>query len=105
MLLPVYVFWGDCLSQLGSKNCRSLFLSVGFVLVVLLIGVLFFPLFVRSVSSVNLELIFVDDFNDGNNDGWTEHLGSWDVIDGEYFVSVGMVENGITCLDSLELVY
>ena len=47
--------------------------------------------------------IFSDDFNDGIADGWTEHLGTWNVINGEYFVTVGLVENGISTVNGLTL--
>jgi len=48
-------------------------------------------------------LPFSDNFNDGIADGWTEHLGTWSVVNGEYFVSVGMVENGISTVNELNL--
>lgn len=32
-----------------------------------------------------------------------QHLGTWSVIDGEYFVSVGFVENGISTVNELNL--
>jgi len=46
-------------------------------------------------------IYFFDDFNDGVADGWTERLGRWSVIDGEYFTSLGIVENGISTVDNL----
>ena len=49
------------------------------------------------------EEIILDDFNDGVADGWTEHLGTWSVISGEYFISVGIVENGISTVSGLNL--
>lgn len=49
------------------------------------------------------EVLFFDDFNDGVADGWTEHLGAWNVINGEYFVTVGIVENGISTVNELDL--
>lgn len=42
-----------------------------------------------------------DNFDDGDADGWTQHDGSWSVMDGEYCVSVGLLENGISTLDGL----
>ncbi len=49
------------------------------------------------------EVIFFDDFNDGIADGWAEHLGSWSVVNGEYFVAVGLIENGISTVEGLTL--
>jgi len=49
------------------------------------------------------EALFFDDFNDGTADGWTEHLGTWNVINDEYFVTVGLVENGISTVNGLTL--
>ena len=49
-------------------------------------------------------VIFFDDFNDGVADGWIQSLGTWDVIGGEYKVSVtGVVEDGISTVDILNL--
>ena len=44
---------------------------------------------------------FSDNFDDGVSDSWTQHAGSWSGIDGEYCVSVGVVENGISTVDEL----
>jgi len=52
------------------------------------------------------ELLFFDNFNDGVADGWTEFCeegGSWNIVDGEYFVTVGLVENGISTVNELDL--
>ncbi len=49
------------------------------------------------------EVLFFDDFNDGIADGWTEHLGTWNAIGGEYLVTVGVNENGISTVDNLNL--
>jgi len=46
---------------------------------------------------------FYDNFDDGVADGWTPQAGSWRVINGEYFISVGIVENGITTVNGLNL--
>jgi outer membrane protein assembly factor BamB len=46
---------------------------------------------------------FYDNFDDGVADGWTPQAGSWRVINGEYFISVGVVENGITTVNGLNL--
>ena len=57
----------------------------------------------NRVESLPEEGIYFKDFNDGNADGWTPRLGSWNVINGEYFVSVGIVENGISTVNGLNL--
>jgi hypothetical protein len=49
------------------------------------------------------EMVFFDDFNWGVAEGWTEHSGAWSVIGGEYFVEVGIVENGISTVNTLNL--
>ncbi|MCW4009885.1 MAG: PKD domain-containing protein [Candidatus Bathyarchaeota archaeon] len=46
---------------------------------------------------------FYDDFSDGNSDGWARNLGNWQVIDREYSVSVGIIENGITTVTDMPL--
>ena len=46
--------------------------------------------------------IFSDNFNDGTADGWTQQMGSWAVLNGEYRVSVG-IENGISTVNGLSL--
>lgn len=48
-------------------------------------------------------VLFFDDFNDGNANGWTANSGSWSVISGEYFVTVGVTENGISTVDGANL--
>jgi len=47
--------------------------------------------------------LFFDDFNDGDANGWTASSGTWSVISGENFVTVGIVENGISTVDGLSL--
>lgn len=47
--------------------------------------------------------IFYDNFDDGFADGWTQQIGSWSVINGDYSVSVGIVENGISTVEGLNL--
>jgi hypothetical protein len=47
--------------------------------------------------------VFFDDFNDGIADGWTEHLGTWNVVNGEYHVRVGTYENGIATVNELNV--
>jgi len=46
-------------------------------------------------------VIFSDDFNGGFADGWTENVGTWNVINGEYNVAV--VNNGISTVNGLNL--
>lgn len=49
-------------------------------------------------------VLFFDDFNDGAADGWTQNLGTWNVVDGKYVAQVpGIVETGISTVDSLNL--
>ncbi len=44
----------------------------------------------KNVQEEDLSLLFQDDFNDGNADGWTPYgLGTWSVINGEYVVDMG----------------
>lgn len=71
-------------------------LSPGFLL-----GILVFLLFSRFVSthpvkayaspqSSTLPILFQDDFNDGNADGWeVSGVGSWSVVNNEYVVEMG----------------
>ena len=47
-------------------------------------------------------ILFFDDFNDGVAEDWTEQLGSWNVIDREYFTSVG-IANSISTIEDLTL--
>jgi parallel beta-helix repeat protein len=57
-------------------------------------------------TTTSSNFLFFDDFDDGSADGWTEYCeesGFWDVISGEYFVTVEIVENGISVVDSLNL--
>ena len=75
---------------------------VGIMLSLLVTTMLTLALNIQPVKS-NPGVLFSDDFNDNVADGWTEHLGTWSVIDGEYSVSVGIVENGISTVDSLTL--
>jgi hypothetical protein len=46
---------------------------------------------------------FTDNFDDGVADGWTVQEGSWRVVNGEYSISVGIVENGISTIEGLDL--
>lgn len=81
----------------------SLLFTSKLFLIGILLPALIFTLPSYTIKSSYSELIFFDDFNDGIADGWTEHLGSWNVINEEYFVTVGIVENGITSVNSLDL--
>jgi parallel beta-helix repeat protein len=57
-------------------------------------------------TSTSSNWLFFDNFDDGSADGWTEFCeesGFWDVVSGEYFVTVEIVENGISVVDSLNL--
>ncbi|MEM2129704.1 MAG: LamG domain-containing protein [Candidatus Bathyarchaeia archaeon] len=58
---------------------------------------------IMPANSSNPGVTFSDDFNDGVADGWTVHSGSWSVVNGEYRVSVGVVENGISTVSGLIL--
>ena len=58
----------------------------------------FFP---KSDSSETI--LFYDDFNDDVADNWIEHLGRWSVIDEKYFVSAGIVDNGISTVKGLNI--
>jgi len=44
----------------------------------------------KNAQGEDLFLLFQDDFNDGDADGWTTYgLGTWSVINGEYVVDMG----------------
>jgi len=58
---------------------------------------------VKNFTLTGANIPFSDNFDDGVADGWTQHDGSWSVINGEYCVSVGIVENGITTVNGLDL--
>lgn len=61
------------------------------------------PSLMPNLKTVSAESTFNDNFDDGVADGWTPQVGSWSVINGEYRVSVGIVENGITTVNGLNL--
>ena len=67
---------------------------------VIIIG---FPALVFNLKTVRAEPTFNDNFDDGVADGWTQQAGSWSVVDGKYCISVGIVENGITTVNGLNL--
>lgn len=52
------------------------------------------------VTINNMSLVFSDDFNDGDDDGWTILQGDWQVINGEYVYGA----NGITEIDGVTVV-
>jgi len=57
-----------------------------------------------TIDFMRIATIFSDDFDDNVADGWTEHLGTWSVVDGEYRASVlGVIETGISTVDALNL--
>jgi len=68
-----------------------------------LVTVTSLPFMAVNVKNVSADTLFYDDFNDGIADSWTPQIGSWSVIGGEYFISVGIIENGISTVDGLYL--
>ena len=78
-------------------------LSLKFPKAIILISLMIIGLPVLEVNlkTTRAESAFNDNFDDGTADGWTPQVGSWSVINGEYFVSVGIVENGITTVNGL----
>lgn len=79
---------------------KGLFLIISIISALLLTSLLNFG---HNVQTAKAEPYFFDDFNDGVADGWTQRLGSWQVTNGEYRVSVGIVENGISTVNGLNL--
>ena len=55
----------------------------------LLVCLVMVSLMALSAILVVAEELFFDNFDDGVADGWTPQLGTWEVIDGEYFTSIG----------------
>jgi len=80
------------LRRISSEVVLILLLTMGFLTLKL----------VQPVESLDLGVLFFDDFDDGVADGWTEYSGSWSVIDGEYFTSIG-IANSIVTVDDLTL--
>lgn len=72
---------------------KSTFLITSIILVLLLTSILSFGTNIRTVLA---ETYFNDNFDDGVANGWTQQLGSWAVTNGEYSISLGIVENGIS---------
>jgi hypothetical protein len=56
-----------------------------------------------DLKTVRADFNFNDNFDDGVADGWTQWSGSWSVTEGQYFVSVGIVEYGITTVNGLDI--
>lgn len=52
-------------------------------------------------TKYNSKILFYDDFERNISVNWIEHLGTWKIIDGKYFVSVGT--NGISTVAGLSL--
>jgi outer membrane protein assembly factor BamB len=81
------------------KSGLSLKSLVGTTLLLLMIISL--PFLVINLKTVRADTTFYDNFDDGIANGWTQRNGSWNVINGEYCVSVGIVEDGISTVDGL----
>jgi parallel beta-helix repeat protein len=84
-----------------GKNFMKKLVS-GIILTLLLTSMLTLAFDIQPAKS-NPETVFFDDFNDGGANGWTESLGTWSVVNGEYLVSVGIVENGISTVNDINL--
>jgi hypothetical protein len=91
--------------SLEGKELRFLRKSdFALTLTVCLVGV--FILAQNMQSAQSSSFLFSDDFSDGVADGWsefTEENGFWSVINGEYFVTVGTFENGISTVNGFNL--
>jgi hypothetical protein len=72
-------------------------------IILILMVIIGLPALVINLKIVRAEPTFNDNFDDGVADGWTQQVGSWSVTNGEYFVSVGVVENGISTVNGLNL--
>ena len=77
---------------------RTLIPVVSIILVLLLSTLMDFTNHSTCKSS---STTFSDNFDDGNANGWTQQLAGWSVTNGEYRVSVGIVENGISTVNGL----
>ena len=93
---------GRTVKSLTCKKTYSYSILI-FMIISLFTTLVFFTSWISPVRSSDLDLIFFDDFNDGVNDGWIENLGAWDVVNEEYFISVGTIENGISTVDEPSL--
>jgi regulation of enolase protein 1 (concanavalin A-like superfamily) len=79
---------------------KGSFLIISIISALLLTSLLIFE---PNTQIVKAESYFSDNFNDGVADGWTQQLGLWAVTNGEYRVSVGILENGISTVNGLNL--
>jgi hypothetical protein len=88
----------------------------GIVLSLLLTSMLMLAFNIRTAESSDPEVLFFDDFNDGVADGWAEKVircydsstweelpSTWSVINGEYFVTLGIIDSGISTVNDLNL--
>jgi hypothetical protein len=71
--------------------------AVLIILVLLLSSIVDFS----TIQPVKAAQNFSDNFDDGITDGWTQQLGTWSAANGEYRVSVGIIENGISTVNGL----
>jgi hypothetical protein len=66
--------------------------------VVVLAGVIILLVIGVGVNAIpGRSILLQDDFNDGDNNGWTVHQGDWQVINGEYVYGA----NGISDIDGV----
>ena len=72
-----------------------------------IISIIFLLLLSTSINGTIIQSatpqIFSDNFNNNVADGWTQQMGSWTVASGAYRVSVGIIENGISTVNNLNL--
>jgi hypothetical protein len=61
------------------------------------------PVTMINLKIARAESAFNDNFDDGVADGWTQQVGSWSVVNREYCVSVGVIENGISIIKEFNL--
>lgn len=55
------------------------------------------------IQPLSADSNYTDNFDDGLADGWTQQMGSWAVTNREYCVSAGIVHNGISTINGLNL--
>src|SRR4030067_2263382 len=79
---------------------KGSFLIISLISALLLTSLLNFK---PNIQTAKAESNFSDNFDDGVANGWTAQEGAWRVTNGEYFISVGVVENGISIVDGLSL--
>ena len=75
---------------------KSLAPAVAIILVLLLSAIAEFS----AIQPVKAAQNFSDNF-DNNANGWTQQQGGWSVANGEYRVSVGVIENGVSTVNGL----